>query len=53
VAGLGIPGLTAAAGLAPLAPGLSAGEALRRATVSLTAARRVGSGTVVQHRLPY
>jgi GGDEF domain-containing protein len=50
---LGIPGLSAAAGLAPLSPELSAGEALRRATVSLTAARRVGPGTVVQHRLPY
>src|SRR3954470_20957486 len=38
VAGLGIPGLSAAAGLAPLITGLSAREALRRATVSLTVA---------------
>jgi len=53
VQALGIPGLSAAAGLAPLSSDLSAGEALRRATVSLTAARRVGAGTVVQHRLPY
>jgi GGDEF domain-containing protein len=53
VEALGIPGVSAAAGLAPLSCDLSAGEALRRATVSLTAARRVGAGTVVQHRLPY
>jgi hypothetical protein len=53
VAGLGIPGLSAAAGLAPLTTGLSAGEALRRATVSLTAARQVGARTVVTHQLPY
>jgi hypothetical protein len=53
VEGLGVPGLSGAAGLAPLTPDLTAGEALRRATVSLTAARRVGCGTVVQHRLPY
>lgn len=53
IVGLDVAGLSAAAGLAPLAPELSAGEALRRATVSLTAARRVGPGTVVQHRLPY
>jgi hypothetical protein len=53
VEGLGVPGLSAAAGVAPLTPDLTADEALRRATVSLTAARRVGCGTVVQHRLPY
>ena len=53
VEGLDVPGLSAAAGLAPLTPDLTAGEALRRATVSLTAARRVGAGAVVQHRLPY
>jgi GGDEF domain-containing protein len=53
VVGLGVPGLSAAAGLATLTPELTSGEALRRATVSLTAARRVGPGTVVQHRLPY
>ena len=53
IADLAVPGLSAAAGLATLTPDLTAGEALRRATVSLTAARRVGPGTVVQHRLPY
>jgi GGDEF domain-containing protein len=53
IAELGIPGLSAAAGVAPLAADLTAGEVLRRATVSLTAARRVGAGTVLQHRLPY
>jgi GGDEF domain-containing protein len=53
VEALGIPGLSAAAGLAPLTTGLSAEETLRRGTVSLTAARRVGPRTVVQHRLPY
>ena len=53
IAALGIPGLSAAAGIAPLAAHLSAEEALRRATVSLTAARRVGAGTVVQYREPY
>jgi len=53
VAALDVPGLSAAAGVAPLSPELSAGEVLRRATVSLTAARRVGAGTVVRHRLPY
>jgi GGDEF domain-containing protein len=52
VEGLGVPGLSAAAGLAPLAAGLTAGEALRRATLSLTAARRVGPGGVVQLRGP-
>jgi GGDEF domain-containing protein len=53
VADLGLPGVSAAAGIAPLAAQLSADEALRRATVSLTAARRVGAGTVVQYREPY
>ena len=49
---LGVPGLSAAAGVAALAPGLTAGEALRRGTLSLTAARRVGPGGVVQLRGP-
>ena len=49
---LGVPGLSAAAGIAPLAADLPAGEALRRATLSLTAARRVGAGGVVQLRGP-
>jgi GGDEF domain-containing protein len=50
--GLGVPDQSAAAGIAPLAAGLSAAEALRRATLSLTAARRVGPGGVVQLRGP-
>jgi len=53
IGALGIPGLSAAAGIAALAAHLDADEALRRATVSLTAARRVGAGTVVQYREPY
>jgi len=53
IAALEIPGLSASAGIAPLSAHLSPGEALRRATVTLTAARRVGPGTVVQHREPY
>ncbi|HEV7189562.1 MAG TPA: hypothetical protein VGN28_16845 [Blastococcus sp.] len=52
VGALGVPGLSAAAGIAQLAPGVPAQEALRRATVSLTAARRVGPGGVVQLRRP-
>jgi GGDEF domain-containing protein len=52
VAALGIPGLTAAAGIAPVAGDLSAGEVFRRATLSLTAARRVGPGTVLRYREP-
>jgi GGDEF domain-containing protein len=50
--GLGVPDQSAAAGIASLAAGLSAAEALRRATLSLTAARRVGPGGVVQLRGP-
>ena len=53
IGALGIPGLSAAAGIAALAAHLDAEEALRRGTVSLTAARRVGAGTVVQYREPY
>jgi GGDEF domain-containing protein len=53
IAALEVPGLSAAAGIAPLAAHLDPDEALRRATVTLTAARRVGPGTVVQHREPY
>lgn len=53
VDGLGVPGLAAGAGVAPLTADLTAGEALRRATLSLTAARRVGAGTVIQYRAPY
>jgi GGDEF domain-containing protein len=47
---LGIPGLSAAAGIAPLTADLAAGEVLRRATLSLTAARGVGAGTVICYR---
>ena len=52
IAALGVPGLTAAAGISPLEPALSAGEVFRRATLSLTAARRVGGGTVIGYREP-
>jgi GGDEF domain-containing protein len=52
VATLGIPGLTAAAGIAPVSADLDAAEIFRRATLSLTAARRVGSGTVLRYREP-
>jgi GGDEF domain-containing protein len=52
VGALGVPGLSAAAGIAQLSPDVAAGEALRRGTVSLTAARRVGPGGVVQLRGP-
>jgi GGDEF domain-containing protein len=50
---LGIEGLAAAAGVAPLTAGLDASEVLRRGLASLTAARRVGAGTVIRHREPY
>ena len=49
---LAVPGLSAAAGCATLQPDLSAGEVFRRATLSLTAARRVGAGTVIRYREP-
>jgi GGDEF domain-containing protein len=52
IEGLGVSGLSAAAGIAPLGADLTAGEALRRAMLSLTAARRVGPGGVVQLRGP-
>lgn len=50
---LGVPELTAAAGIAPLTPGTGAPEVLRRALASLTAARRAGAGTVIRYREPY
>jgi GGDEF domain-containing protein len=53
IASIGIPELTAAAGVAPLAAELTAAEVLRRGLVSLTAARRAGAGTVIRHREPY
>ena len=40
--GASVPDMAAAAGIAPLAVGLGAGEVLRRATLSLTEARRLG-----------
>lgn len=52
VAGLGTPGLSAAAGIAQLNAGLPAQEIFRRATLSLTAARRVGPATVIRYREP-
>ncbi|MGY2003601.1 hypothetical protein [Blastococcus sp. SYSU DS1024] len=52
VLALGIPGVHAAAGIAPVDPALRAGEIFRRATLSLTAARRVGAGTVIRYREP-
>jgi GGDEF domain-containing protein len=52
IAALGIPGISAAAGVARLRPNVSAHEVFRRATLSLTAARQVGPGTVVRYREP-
>ncbi|MGY2065497.1 hypothetical protein [Blastococcus sp. SYSU DS0619] len=48
----GIPGLSAAAGIAAVDAGRPATEIFRRATLSLTAARRVGAGTVIRYREP-
>ena len=52
VAALEIPHLSATAGIAALSPDLGAGEVFRRATLSLTSARRVGAGTVIRFREP-
>jgi GGDEF domain-containing protein len=52
IARLGVAGLCGAAGLAPLAGDADAAELLRRATVSLTTARRTGPGTVAHYREP-
>ncbi|TFV68265.1 UNVERIFIED_ORG: hypothetical protein E4P37_00850 [Bacillus sp. AZ43] len=52
IADLRLDGLSASAGVAPLDVGLTAAEVLRRATLSLTAARRVGAGTVIRYREP-
>jgi GGDEF domain-containing protein len=49
---LGVPSLTAGAGIAPLTAEADATEVLRRALVSLTAARRVGAGTVIRYSEP-
>src|SRR4051794_30213729 len=47
-----LPDMSAAAGVVRLALGLGAAEVLRRATLSLTAARTVGGGTVLRYREP-
>jgi GGDEF domain-containing protein len=52
IARLGVAGLCGAAGLVPLAGDADAAELLRRATVSLTTARRTGPGTVAHYREP-
>lgn len=52
VTALGIDGLSAAAGIAPMTPGVTADELFRRAALSLTSARRVGPGTVIRYREP-
>jgi GGDEF domain-containing protein len=52
VAGLQVPGLAASAGIAGLAPGVAPAEVLRRATLSLTAARQHGAGSVISYREP-
>ena len=49
VAEAGVPGLTACAGIAGLAPDASPTEVHRRATLCLTAARSVGSGRVIRY----
>ncbi|HEY0127326.1 MAG TPA: hypothetical protein VGB58_09340 [Blastococcus sp.] len=49
---LGIPDLTAAAGIAPLSGDAEAEEVLRRALRSLAAARRAGPGAVLRHCVP-
>jgi GGDEF domain-containing protein len=52
VADLGIADMSAAAGIAPLSPDLTANEVFRRATLSLMSARQVGAGTVIRYREP-
>jgi GGDEF domain-containing protein len=46
----GLRGMTAAAGVAALAPGLAASEVLRRATLCLATARTMGAGRVITYR---
>ncbi|MCZ2813388.1 hypothetical protein O2W15_18310 [Modestobacter sp. VKM Ac-2979] len=50
VAGTGVPGLTACAGIAGLSPDTSPSEVHRRATLCLTAARSIGGGRVIRYR---
>ena len=52
VAGVGVPGLTACAGIAGLSPAASPTELHRRATLCLTAARSVGGGRVIRYSGP-
>jgi GGDEF domain-containing protein len=49
VAGAGVPGLTACAGIAGLSPDASPTEVHRRATLCLTAARSVGGGRLIRY----
>jgi GGDEF domain-containing protein len=44
-----VHGMSAAAGLAALVPGLAASEVLRRATLCLTTARTMGAGRVITY----
>ena len=45
----GIPGMSAAAGVAALTPDTTAGELHRRATLCLAAARSIGGGQVITY----
>jgi Diguanylate cyclase, GGDEF domain len=47
---LGIPGLSACAGVVALEEGTTAAETLRRATLSLHTARSQGAGSVIRYR---
>lgn len=47
-----VPDMSAAAAVTSLAPGVSDTEVLRRGMLSLTAARRLGAGTVLRYREP-
>jgi hypothetical protein len=47
-----LPDISAAAAVAALTPDVSAREVLRRGVLSLTAARRLGAGTVLRYREP-
>jgi GGDEF domain-containing protein len=49
VAQLGVPGLSACAGIAGLSPDASPSEVHRRATLCLTTARAVGTGRVIRY----
>lgn len=49
VAGVGVPCLTASAGIAGLSPDVSPSEVHRRATLCLTTARSIGGGRVIRY----